>query len=101
MTTMPFGEQQYVAPAIQPMNGTATVTVPTGEDELTNVGADGVEYADPLEALLFAPDEDIFKMPTTEEEEETTEQNFWRTSGKSRGCMECRINPPVFWKRAL
>lgn len=75
MTTMPFDEQQYVAPAIQPMNGTATVTVPTGEDELTNVGADGVEYADPLEALLFAPDEDIFKMPSTEEEEETTEQS--------------------------
>ena len=26
-------------------------------------------------ALLFAPDEDIFKMPSTEEEEETTEQS--------------------------
>lgn len=70
MTTMPFGEQQYTPAPIQPMNGTATVTVPTEEDELSNVGADGVAYADPLEALLFAPDEDIFNMPKTEGEEE-------------------------------
>ena len=72
-TTMPFGTEIVpVAPqqSFMPMNGTATVTVPTQEEELSSVGEDGVEYADPLEALLFGSGDDLFDMPDDFGEEE-------------------------------
>ncbi|MCM1219028.1 MAG: hypothetical protein NC548_31485 [Lachnospiraceae bacterium] len=72
-TTMPYGSQPTVVQqAVQPMNGTATTTVPTPEEELSNVGDDGVEYADELEALLFGSADDLFDMPSDFGEEEET-----------------------------
>lgn len=72
-TTMPFGEQVYQPQmtTVAPMNGTATTTVPTEPEEvLTNVGASGQVYEDPLEALLFDCGDDIFDMPKKDTEEE-------------------------------
>lgn len=53
-----------------PMNGTNTTTEPV-EGELSNVGDDGVEYADPLEALLYGCSDDIFDLDEEDEEEES------------------------------
>lgn len=82
LNTMPYGTQ-LVAPVAQPeytpMNGTQTTTVPV-EGELSNIGEDGQEYADPLEALLFGcgddpfgfnePDADDTPAPTSEQNPE-------------------------------
>lgn len=71
-TTMPFSVDAYSpVGGYRPMNGTDTVTVPTtGDAELSNIGDDGEEYADPLEALLFGAGDDIFDIPLDEPEEE-------------------------------
>lgn len=76
MNTMPFDSIGMVAAPHQPMpmNGTMTETAPV-DGELTNVGDDGNEYADPLEALLYGASDDIFDLDDEDEddEDETTE----------------------------
>lgn len=67
MNTMPYSEDMFFRRDAQPMNGTYTVTEPV-EGALSNIGDDGVEYTDELEAILFGCDEGIFNMPEEEEE---------------------------------
>ena len=47
-----------------PMSGTLDARDP--EEELSNIGDDGVEYNDALEALLYGCADDIFDMPAEE-----------------------------------
>lgn len=68
------GAVAFANNARTPMNGTNTSTEPV-EDELSNVGDDGVEYADPLEALLYGCSDDIFDLDDTDEEETEDEVN--------------------------
>lgn len=75
MNTMPYGQEiQSYAPTSNsaPMNGTNTVTEPV-QGELSNIGDDGVEYDDPLEALLFGCSDDIFDVDDDDEDEDDTE----------------------------
>lgn len=71
MNTMPFDSIGMIAAPHQPMpmNGTMTETAPV-DGELTNVGDDGNEYADPLEALLYGASDDIFDLDDEDEEDE-------------------------------
>lgn len=66
--TIPYSDDLYFrSEVVNPMNGVATTVVPT-EDTLSNVGDDGVEYADPLEALLFGSGDDLFDLDESEED---------------------------------
>lgn len=53
-----------------PMSGTLNEAT-EDEEELSNIGEDGIEYSNPLEALLAGCGDDIFDMP--EDEAEDTE----------------------------
>lgn len=70
---IPYSTELYMRDRneVRPMNGVQTTTVEV-EDGLSNVGDDGVEYADPLEALLFGAGDDIFDLD--DEDEETDEE---------------------------
>lgn len=74
MNTMPFASIGMITAPHQPMpmNGTMTETAPV-DGELTNVGDDGNEYADPLEALLYGASDDIFDLDDEDEEDEDEE----------------------------
>lgn len=60
--SIPWTEDFYLRTgSVVPMNGTATVRE---EDERpSNVGDDGIEYEDELEAAVFGSADDIFDMP--------------------------------------
>lgn len=66
--TMPYSNDMFFHKDVAPMNGTQTVTTPV-EDGLSNIGDDGQVYADPLEALLFGADDDIFDIPEEDEDD--------------------------------
>lgn len=68
--TMPYSDDMFFHRTTTPMNGTQTVTEKV-EDALTNIGDDGVEYVDPLEALLMGCDDDIFDFDMDDEEAAT------------------------------
>lgn len=70
--TMEYTTDMFMPKQIAPMNGVQTTTVPD-DDELSAVGEDGVEYEDPLEALLFGCG-DIFGSSSDEDEEEVAEE---------------------------
>lgn len=69
--SIPWTEDFYLRREAIPMNGTYTDTLNGAESdfESASVGDDGVQYEDPLEALLFGSDEDIFDMPADDEAE--------------------------------
>lgn len=68
--TMPYSDDMFFRRDTAPMNGTMTTTEPV-EGELTNIGDDGVEYGDPLSALLLGAGDDIWD--SLDEDEESTE----------------------------
>lgn len=72
--TMPYSDDMFFQRAATPMNGTQTVTEPV-DGELSNIGDDGVEYEDPLMALLMGCDDDIFDVEDTDESGNETEKS--------------------------
>lgn len=72
----------------RPMNGVDTETESVEEDdgELSNVGEDGVEYDNPLEALLFGSGDDIFDF---DDEEDSSD------SGDDSSSSETEVTPIV------
>lgn len=76
--SIPWTEDFYLRRDSIPMNGTLTDTANASETsyEEACIGDDGVEYDDPLSALLFGAGDDIFDMPPEEDEaEETVEES--------------------------
>jgi len=73
--SIPWTEDFYLRRDSIPMNGTLTDTANGSKTDYEDacVGDDGIEYSDPLEALLFGADEDIFDMPPEDEETEKEE----------------------------
>lgn len=71
--SIPWTEDFYLRRDSIPMNGTYTDTSNGSETDYDAacVGDDGVEYNDPLEALLFGGADDIFDMPPDDEEGDT------------------------------
>lgn len=71
---IPYSEDMFLGNTTRPMNGTNTVTEAATE-VLSNIGDDGVEYDDPLSALLFGCSDDIFDAPEEDEEEDEVTAN--------------------------
>ena len=66
---IPYSDDMFLGVGTRPMNGTNTITEPA-QESLSNIGDDGVEYDDPLSALLFGCSSDIFDVPEEDEEDE-------------------------------
>lgn len=66
---IPYSDDMFLGVGTRPMNGTNTTTEPA-QESLSNIGDDGVEYDDPLSALLFGCSSDIFDVPEEDEEDE-------------------------------
>lgn len=64
--SIPWRNDLFVARAPVPLNGTATV-VPE-EPEVSTVGDDGVDYGNPLDALVLGADDDVFDNPDDDDE---------------------------------
>lgn len=59
--SIPWSSDLFVARAPVPLNGTATVV--EEEPEFSTVGDDGVDYGNPLDALVLGAGDDVFDNP--------------------------------------
>lgn len=83
-TVLPYTPDMFLnKPEIMPMNGVQTTTIPD-ENGLSNIGDDGVEYADPLEALLYGASDDIFDIDDDEIEGAQNEELITNASSISK-----------------
>lgn len=72
--SIPWSEDFFTRRDAIPMSGTLDTPDEVEEEgELSNIGDDGIDYGDPITALLMGCSDDIFDMPTDEEEEEEEE----------------------------